>query len=343
MTTEHTSGSTPEPTPPSKTQWRDRAVLLGLLVLVVVGLLGAAAATGWSETLEQIAKLSWMQVALLLALSLVNYGLRGARWHLFARRLGLQLGFKANLRHFLGGFAMTVTPGRLGELVRMRWIKRETGWAVERTAPLVLVDRASDLSAMAILMAAALISSGSRISGGPLVVVLALGAAFIVTRPKLLSTLAKLGHRATGRVPRVFALIRRSARSLEPFSKGGSLLLGSVLALVGWLAEGVAFYLLLLWMGADVGLATAIAIFLFSTLAGGLTGAPGGVGGAEAAMIALLAIEGVPLAMSVPATAIIRLTTLWFAILIGLFVFPIAERASKKIQSQKVQHGLENA
>lgn len=104
------------------------------------------------------------------------------------------------------------------------------------------------------------------------------------------------------------------------------------------LAEGIAFYLLLDWMGADVSVATAIAIFLFSTLAGGLTGAPGGVGGAEAAMIALLALEGVPLTMSVPATAIIRLTTLWFAIAIGVLVFPLAER-----KSLKVSDDLENA
>ena len=72
-------------------------------------------------------------------------------------------------------------------------------------------------------------------------------------------------------------------------------------------------------------MAKAIAIFVFSTLAGGLTGAPGGVGGAEAAMVALLALEGIPLETSIPATALIRLTTLWFAILIGLVVFPIAE------------------
>ena len=75
-------------------------------------------------------------------------------------------------------------------------------------------------------------------------------------------------------------------------------------------------------MGADIGLAKAVAIFVFSGLAGGLTGAPGGVGGAEAAMVALLTLEGVPLEASVPATAIIRVTTLWFAIGIGLAGLP---------------------
>jgi uncharacterized protein (TIRG00374 family) len=83
-------------------------------------------------------------------------------------------------------------------------------------------------------------------------------------------------------------------------------------------------------MGAEIGLMKAIAIFVFAPLAGGLTGAPGGVGGAEAAMIALLALDGVPMEVSVPATAIIRITTLWFALAVGMAVFPFAERLSMR-------------
>jgi uncharacterized membrane protein YbhN (UPF0104 family) len=45
-------------------------------------------------------------------------------------------------------------------------------------------------------------------------------------------------------------------------------------------------------------------------------------------MVALLSFEGIPLEVSIPATAVIRLTTLWFAIVLGLAVFPLAERRS---------------
>jgi uncharacterized membrane protein YbhN (UPF0104 family) len=83
-------------------------------------------------------------------------------------------------------------------------------------------------------------------------------------------------------------------------------------------------------MGADIGAGAAIAIFAFATLAGGATGAPGGMGGAEAALLGLLALHGVPLEVALPATLIIRVTTLWFAIGIGLAVFPFAERLSLK-------------
>ena len=110
---------------PQSRRLRDRLLLAGLLALVGLGLVGLAAKTGWDETLAQIGKLGFGQIVVLLGLSLVNYVFRGLRWHLLARRLGLETGLLQDMRHFLGGFAMSVTPGRVGELVRMRWLRRE--------------------------------------------------------------------------------------------------------------------------------------------------------------------------------------------------------------------------
>lgn len=327
------SRSAPLPRPTSagaSRRWRDVALLGGLFVLVLAGLIGLAAATGWEETMAQLAKLGWLQVILLLALSLVNYAFRALRWHIFSRKLGLTTGILQNMRHYLGGFAMSVTPGRVGELVRMRWLRRETGWAFERTAPLVLADRASDLAAMGVILAIAIALSATGIGGAVPVTIFALVAALIATRPRLLAWIAGVGYGVVGRWPRLFARIRTAARSLSRFSSPWMMALAALIGAIGWFAEGYAFHLLLVWLGADIGLAKAVAIFIFATLAGGLTGAPGGVGGAEAAMVALLVLEGVPVEVGVPATAIIRVTTLWFAIAIGLVIFPIAERYSMK-------------
>lgn len=315
----------------SSRRWRDLLLLAALFLLVVIGLGGLAAATGWEETKAALARVTPGEIGILLFLSLANYLGRSLRWHLFARRLGLRTRLAQNIRHFLGGFAMSVTPGRVGELVRMRWIRRETGWSFERTAPLVLVDRAADLSAMALLLAAALALSTTGVSGGVPVAILALLAAFAATRPALLRSIGDVAHRMTGRrMPRLFARVRRASRSLETFTSPRTVAAATALGAIGWFAEGYAFHLLLIWMGAEVELWVAVGIFIFATLAGGLTGAPGGLGGAEAAMVALLSIQGVPLEIAVPATLIIRVTTLWFAILIGIIVFPFAERQSKK-------------
>lgn len=309
---------------------RDAIFLAALFVLMIAGLAGLAIATGWAETQAALMRLSLAQILFLLVLSLVNYGFRGLRWHLFATRLGLNTALAQNMRHFIGGFAMSATPGRVGELIRMRWIRRETGWSFERTAPLVLMDRGSDLVAMALILALSLALSAGGIVGGAPVVALALVGAYVATHPKLLEAFANLSYRITGRFARLLVKLRRAAGSLETFRSPWTIVIATTLGAVGWFAEGAAFYYLLSWLGAETGLWMAVAIFLFSTLAGGLTGAPGGVGGAEAAMIALLTLEGIPLAVSIPATLIIRLTTLWFAIILGLMVFPLAERASKR-------------
>ena len=335
--TPNTSPRVPNAAASPSRRWRDLALLGGLLLLVILGLAGLAAATGWDETWRALASLSIFEVALLLVFSLANYVTRSLRWHLFATRLGLELTLAQNTLHFIGGFAMSVTPGRVGELIRMRWIRRETSWSFDRTAPLVLVDRAADLSAMGILLALSLALSTSGLKGGVPVAVLALAAAYVATRPKLLYRVAGIGHRITGRrFSRLFARVRRAAQSLKAFSNPSVLMIAGALGVLGWFAEGYAFHLLLVWLGADIGLWTALGIFIFATIVGGLTGAPGGLGGAEATMVALLALDGVPLEIAIPATLVIRVTTLWFAVLIGLAVFPAAEHNSKK-----VQHALE--
>ncbi len=310
---------------------RDLLVLLGLMALFVIGFIGLAASIGWEETWAQLRLLTPVQMIGLLSLSMINYILRGLRWHLFSRRLGVPLELRHNVLHFMGGFAMTVTPGRIGELVRLRWITRLTGWPFERILPLPFIDRVFDIAAMGLVLAGGVVLSQTGTVGAIPVAVLAVGFAAVVTRPVLLAGIVKGLWKAVGRWPRRFVQLLRAARSMAIFSKPSVALPALALSIIGWTAEGYALFLLLTWMGADITFAAATVIFLFSTLAGGLTGAPGGVGGAEAAMLMLLAAQNVPLETAVPAMAVIRITTLWFAILVGLIAFPIAEKNSNKV------------
>lgn len=306
---------------------RQFLVPLALLALFVIGIAGLS---GAGEMFAHADRLRAEQLLALLALSLCNYVLRGLRWHVHTGALQLGTTIWQDLRHFLGGFAMTMTPGRLGELVRLRWIARETGVALETAAPLVLVDRAADLASVGLLLALCVALSTVGIAGGLPVALAAIGISIIATRPSLLQALVTLAYRTLGFWPRPFARLRHAARSLKPFTSFRVAPVALCLGALGWFCEGYAFHLLLTWMGIDLGLWTSVGIFLFAMMTGGATGMPGGLGGAEAAMVGLLSLQGVPLAVSIPATAIIRLSTLWFAILIGLMVFPFAERASRQ-------------
>ena len=255
--------------------------------------------------------------------------MRGLRWHLFVRALPLSVPFTANLVQFLGGFAMSLTPGRVGELVRLRWLTRDGKAPLDRVAPVMIADRASDLTALALLRVPPSPSAPAPCAAPFRSPAWHFSPALQRPIPGLLRGFANAAFHASGRrAPRLFARVRRAARALSAFTRAGILLPALALGLVGWGAEAWSFQLLLHWLGEDMSLARAAAIFIFATLAGGLTGAPGGLGGAEAAMVALLALDGTPLSVAIAATALIRVTTLWFAVALGILTFPLAERGT---------------
>ena len=299
---------------------------LGMLALFLLGMGMIVAYTGWAETAASLTRLGWGQFGILLALSFGNYTLRTLRWHLFARALMLAVSLPRNAIIYIAGFALTITPGRIGELVRLRWIKRETGTKILQSSPMMLGDRAADLAGVAVLLLIAALLGLGGAGGVYWVAALALVLAIMATNPKFLIKIITLSWQTLGRGARLFASLRLAVRQLALFATPRVILPALTLSTLGWLLEGYSFYLLLGWLGVHIGFWMAVGIFLFSMLGGGATGLPGGLGGNEAVMVALLGLQGVPLELSLPATIIIRITTLWFAILIGLIVFPLAER-----------------
>lgn len=307
-----------------------------VLALFLAGLVLAARTATGEDIWAEVSRITWPQLAVLLALSAGNYLLRAARWFLYSSALGIALTPLQVARHFIGGFALTMTPARLGELVRIRWIRKEAGTPYEVATPLVVVDRAADLAAMGLLLAASVALMAGGIRGAVPVAALALLTAVLVTRPGLFRRAIRSGWRLIGRRPRLFVRLRRGAAALLPFSDARLALPALALGVFGWFAEGVAFYLLMDWLGHPLPLWTCVGIFTFAMITGGLTGMPGGLGGAEAAMVALLSLQGVPLDIAIPATAVIRVTTLWFAVGLGLLVFPFAEA-----KAARAGHALE--
>lgn len=311
-------------------KYRSALTTILLLAIFAGGMAGAIASTGWTEAKTALADLGVTRVLLLIGLACCHYAIRAIRWHWLARAAGLPTTFLQNFRHCFGGFAMTATPGRLGELVRLRWIMRETGWPLERAAPIAFADRAIELAGMLLLIAVAVgFSNLGTTAIWPLLAVAA-ALVWVACRPKLMTRMLVLLWKITGRAARTFVRLRRMTNGMAAFTGPGVLLPTTLLSALGWAFEGYAFYLLLSWMDAPITLAAAVAIFLTAVLSGALSGLPGGLGGTEATCVGLLVLQGVPLDTALLATMVIRLATLWFTVLMGFCVFPFSELGSRR-------------
>src|SRR5262249_10439976 len=98
----------------------------------------------------------------------------------------------------------------------------------------------------------------------------------------------------------------------------GILLFGFSLALLAWMMEAAGFSLLSgMFPPAHIQATTAIGIYAFAVLVGGLSFLPGGLGSTEAIMTALLAGNGFSVGQALLITLSCRLVTLWLAVVLG--------------------------
>jgi uncharacterized protein (TIRG00374 family) len=255
-----------------------------------------------------------------LALAAANYLVRFGRWQYYLRVLGLRVPAGESLLVFLGGFALTVTPGKLGEAVKA-WLLRESrGIPVARTAPIVVAERVTDLGGLLLLAAVGafsfdvdrtfLIAATVLIVGGLVVVSvepLARGALRLVVR---VPGLSKLSGKLT-------EFYESTAALLRPVP----LLLALLFSVVSWYFECLAFWLVVRgFPGAHIDHQAATFIYAAMTIAGALSFLPGGLGVTEAGMLALLTKlgSGIGRGTAAAATFVTRLCTLWFAVVLGL-------------------------
>jgi uncharacterized membrane protein YbhN (UPF0104 family) len=269
----------------------------------------------------------WL-LPLVLLMAPLNYLLRFIKWHAYTRRLGfVHVPWRGNLVVFLSGLGLTLTPGKVGELVKSWMLWERYGVPAARSAPMIVADRITDGCAMLALasLGAVLLGRG-RVPWLLIVAIVAL-IALLRSRRVMLPLL-----RLAARLPRLGALEHQLHELLD---SGQALLEPDIFAyalglgLVGWGLEGLIVYLALGMFGYPLSVGASLLVVASAAIAGGVSALPGGVGAAEGVMVGLLLWLGVPLSLAVLTTLITRFSTLWLGVAIGLVCLGAAQAGER--------------
>lgn len=289
-------------------------VILGVLVYAIMVLASDAQAT--LGAMRLIGPGRW---AIVLGLVLGNYALRFVKWHVYLRAIGLEIAAYPSALISLSGMVMSVTPGKLGEVFKSSLLKRLGGHELAKTAPVVLVERLTDLLGLALIGAigAWALPFGTVILGVTLAGV-CLGLA-IINSPRLIYWgLGKLANYE--RLKGVSARLDTAYTSARALLGWRLLALTTLLSAASWSLEGVALWCFLDGlMTTPVSLTQALVVYALGTLAGALSLLPGGLVAMEAGLVGgLLALGLVDHPSQATAAAtLIRLATLWFGVALG--------------------------
>ncbi len=300
-----------------------------LVLVMLVGILlygGFFAYAGYRTMADTLASFEWWTFGAALGLASVNYLLRFGKWQYYLRILGIT-GVEAvdSLLIFLSGFVLTITPGKMGEVFKSAVMSRTHGVPTERTSPIVVAERLTDVIAIVILITIGSVSfSGGLLWAG--LGALAVGGVFVLIFWSTPAELA-LQRLSRGWLARFVPRLRTAYDGLRALASPSALLVPVLLSVLGWGCEGLALHFLLQGFDQEATVYQSIFFYATATLAGALIPVPGGLGVTETLMQEQLVRVGSVL--QGPATAsmlLVRFATLWWAVVVG-FIALAALRA----------------
>ena len=333
-----------------------RQVLAGLLFITVV-LIAVVAITGADALAENLRDFPLWLLAPVLLLKCVNWALRYFEWRYFLGVIGVRTvhGLPAPpppnpaapaIRErdsavlWLAGLALSISPGKLAEVLKALVLKNLSGVEFSRAAPVVFLERLVDGLAVIPLTAIAMLAAGSAVdvAGVPLGTVravlvgvsLALGAGMVLIQSRALAGWAlSLVARWPG-VRRAHGALRTLYESSYDLIKLRHLVPMTLVGLAAYTTDSLGFTLLLIGLGLEPSwtlFAQATFILSFSVIVASLSALPGGAGGRELTIGPLLTAI---LALSRPdagtATFLIALFQLWVGVLLGLVMIALFRR-----------------
>ena len=289
------------------------ALALGVCVYLIL-----AVFSGFGDLSRALDGFNYALVPAILGLVLLSYVGRFFRWLYYLKILKVSVPLGINAAIFASGLSMTISPGKLGEVLKSVFVRQASGAPVARTAPAIVAERATDgtgMVAWGFLGAFAL--DLSPVTMLAFLAVAALGIA--VLRSKRLSLLAE-------RVLRKLPLLDRFAPHLHDFHASSNellaarpLVVGTLISFLSWGMECLGVYLCAVGLQAEKPFLLVVFVFAVSSLVGVLSMLPGGIGAVEAGLAGqFVAVAGLSVGLSVALTLLIRLATLWFATLVGI-------------------------
>mgnify|MGYP000882218938 CR=1 FL=1 len=309
-------------TSPRNPDWRSTA-----FVLLVVG--AYCAGLWWLDrsngTFQRLASAwHWLPVAVLPVFA--TYLVRFWRWRWLLRRSGHSIPFAPGLCAYLAGFALTATPGKAGELLRIRYFGR-MGVPSSETLAVFVFERACDLLVILLLsLAAARLFPGLAMLGSSVLSFVLL--LFVAAQWRAMQGLLE---RAIAHVPLAWA------RRTGGFALSATRALGrhlDVRALITSLGTGITAWSLTsaVFMGVCAGFGVGIdpliafGIYPLAMLVGALSFVPGGIGTTELAIVLMLNRLGIGTPDALAVAVGTRLVSLWFAMGAGGIAVFLMER-----------------
>jgi uncharacterized protein (TIRG00374 family) len=293
-----------------------KSLLLGILGIIAIYAI-ILIAFDVNIISEKINDFDFQYLPFIIPLIPLTWGVLFLRWNLLLKNSAIDIPLKDNFMIFISGFALGVTPGKVGELIKAQLLKNKFNIPRSKTAPLVIVERFYDFFAIAIISLFGILVFEYSIY---IFTILAIGIIIFLTITsseklflKFLQKIEKIKflRNFSSELPKSFTIIQKSTR-------GKIFPLSIILSVIFWILDSIIAYLTLLSFGIDIiDYFVLMSIYTSSIILGVISFLPLGIGVVEGSMVGFLSLNGIEFSLATVIVVFIRFFTRWIGVMAG--------------------------
>ena len=302
--------------------------ILNKIIIIIIAFVGLYAAFFIASDIRTIYdkisnfKIEFLPIIILLVTS--GWFVLFARWQLLLQNSKIFIPKKDSMLIFFSGFAMTIIPGKVGELIKSQLLKTKFGIPRSRTVPIVMLEQLYTVFGLVVLSFFGIwyFELGVYIIG--FFTAMLIFAFIVISSKKVFNKLiAILGKRKF--TSKFAEPLSSSYDTIKKSTRGPITFYASTLSTIFWLIEAVVVYLVLLSFGIEnLEFLRVIPTYATSIMLGVLSLLPMGLGVVEGSLASFFSLQGISVSLSLTIVVIIRIFTRWYAVTVGFLALKLS-------------------
>ena len=295
--------------------------IINKIIIIIIAVVGLYATFIIASDINTILdKISGFKIEFLpIIISLVTCGwfVLFARWHLLLVNSKIFIPKKNSFGIWLSGVALSIIPGRVGELIKSQLLKTKFGIPRSKTVPIVILEQLYTLIGLIVVSFFGIwfFELGAYVIG-LFTAVLALAFILISSKKVFFKMIAILEKRKF--TSKFIEPLSLSYDTIKKSMRGPIVFYATALTVIFWLLEAITVYFVLLSFGIDhIEFLMVIPIYATSLMLGFLSFLPMGLGVVEGSLASFLSFQGIEISLSLTLVIIIRLFTRWYSVAVG--------------------------
>ncbi len=264
----------------------------------------------------------------IIALVVLGWFVLFYRWILLLKKSNIEIPKLSNFYILMSGFALSIVPGKIGELIKSQLLKTKYNIPRTKTAPIIIVEQLNNLLGIITVSCIGLGIMGLfdieffEISNYVIITAtIMLVLILIIVNSKRIFRKIFLKVSRFRFISKYELSVDSSYDILKNSLSGKFMIVTIMLSSLFWIIEGLIVYSVLLAFDIEsLVFMTTITTYTSSILLGFISFLPMGIGVTEGTLTGFLSLQGIEISLAATIVVFIRIFTRWLGVGIG-FIF----------------------